>query len=85
MTANLIFPTGTSDNGGDMLLEVHLAGSLCFCYAHQPDIFLLKMYVCYVVMKVIWNSVHSLHLDMNEYWLMRAFLLFILFKYHEPR
>ena len=28
--ANLIFPTGTSDDDGGMLLEVHLAGSTQF-------------------------------------------------------
>ena len=42
--ANLIFPTGTSDDNGGMLLEVHLywIHSVFITYAvYQPDIFLL--------------------------------------------
>ena len=43
--ANLIFPTGTSDDDGGMLLEVHLRSwihSVFTTYVvYQPDIFLL--------------------------------------------
>ena len=47
--ANLIFPTGTSDHGEGILLEVQLAGctQLLLCmYVYQPDIFLLMKRIC---------------------------------------
>ena len=68
--ANLIFPTGTYDDGG-MLLEVHLAGSTQFLlcmYINWIYVFLLikHNYAHYIATHVTRISIYSLHLEMNE-------------------
>ena len=85
--ANLIFPTGTSDDDGGMLLEVYLAGSTQFlprtyCSISTGYIFVDKMYARYVAMRVTHGflyvySLHFLKMNacMNEYsWLIHAFV-----------
>ena len=67
--ANLIFPTGTADDDGGMLLEVHLAGSTQFYYIRSIStgyISVNKTYEHYVATHVTQISVYSLHLEMNE-------------------
>ena len=67
--ANLIFPTGTSDDGEGMLLKVQLAGStqLLHMYCLSTGyISVDETYARYVATHVTRISVYYLHLEMNE-------------------
>ena len=63
--AKLIFPTGTSDDGEGMLLEVQLAGSTQFYYTciSTRHISVDETYARYVATHVTQISVYSLHLE----------------------